>query len=133
MTNHPTGGAMHNRDQIDQIKAALSDPCDVAARLGLTDGAKRQGGGVHVKCPAHDESRPSCSLTRGGDGTLRVVCFGNGCDLSGDVFSLIAAVERLDVVRDFAIVLRRAADLTGVDIVRRPRARRPPSPPPAAK
>ncbi len=124
---------MHNRERIDQIKAALSDPCDVAARLGLTDGAKRQGGGIQVKCPAHGESRPSCSLTRGADGTLRVVCFGNGCDLSGDVFCLIAAVERLDVQRDFTIVLRRAAAVAGVELERRRRAHRPPSRPPPPK
>jgi hypothetical protein len=120
---------MHDREHIEQIKAALSDPCDVAARLALMDGAKRQAGGLHVKCPAHDDSGPSCSLTRGRDGTLRVVCFGNGCDLSGDVFCLIAAVQHLDVRRDFALVLRRAVELAGVDVERRPRTRRPPSRP----
>jgi hypothetical protein len=124
---------MHDREHIDQIKAALSDPCDVAARLGLMEGARRQAGGIHVKCPGHDESGPSCSLTRGRDGTLRVVCFGNGCGLSGDVFCLIAAVERLDVGRDFAAVLRRAIDLAGVDLERRPWTPRPRSRPPAPK
>jgi hypothetical protein len=124
---------MHDREHIEQIKAALSDPCGVAVRLGLTDGARRQAGGIHVKCPAHDDGGPSCSLTRGRDGTLRVVCFGNGCELSGDVFCLIAAVEHLDVRRDFALVLRRAGELAAVDLERRPRARRQPSRPPVPK
>jgi hypothetical protein len=124
---------MHDRELIGRIKEALNDPCDVATRLGLTDQARRQSGGILVKCPVHGDRRPSCSLTRGGDGTLRVVCFGTGCDLSGDVFRLIAAVEHLDVGGDFAIVLRRAADLAGVDIERPPLRRRPPSPPPAPR
>jgi hypothetical protein len=124
---------MHDREHIEQINAALSNPCDVAARLALTDGARRQAGGLHVKCPAHDDRGPSCSLTRGQDGTLRVFCFGNGCGLSEDVFDLIAAVERLDVRRDFAPVYRRAVELAGVDLERRPRARRPPARPPAPK
>jgi hypothetical protein len=63
---------MYDREPIEEIKAALSDPCGVAARLGLTDGARRQAGGIHVKCPAHDDRSPSCSLTRGRDGRLRV-------------------------------------------------------------
>ena len=40
---------MHDRECIERIKAALSDPCGVAARLGLADGARRQAGGLHVK------------------------------------------------------------------------------------
>lgn len=124
---------MHEREHVEQIKAALSDPRDVATRLRLIEGARRQARGIHVRCPAHDDNGPSCSLTRGRDGTLRVVCFGNGCDLSGDVFSLIAAVERLDVRRDFALVLRRAIELAGVELERLPRPHRPPSRPPTPK
>jgi hypothetical protein len=131
MTRARSSNAMRDREHVEQIKAALSDPYDVARRLRLLDGARRQARGLHVRCPAHDDSGPSCSLTQGHDGTLRAVCFGNGCDLSGDVFCLIAAVERLDVRRDFALVLRRAAELSGVEIDRRPR--RPPSRAPAPK
>src|SRR5262249_36165057 len=79
----------------------------------------------------HQEKTPSCSLTRGPDGTLRVRCFGP-CDLAGDVFDLVAAVEGLDRDRDFADVVRRAAEIARIDASevhahRRPRP--PPDPP----
>jgi hypothetical protein len=124
---------MRGRHDIDAIRAALADPFDVCHRLGLEQGAKRQGAGLSVLCPAHGERTASCSVTRGPDRTLRVRCF--GCDLAGDVFDLVAAVERLDRRRDFGAVLRRAAELAGVDIERAAieHALRAPPPPPPPK
>lgn len=127
---------MHDRADVDAIKQALRDPTDVCRRLGLLDGAKRQGGGVLIRCPVHGDRNPSCSVTRGADGTLRVRCF--GCDLSGDVFSLVAAVEGLDTSRDFRRVLESAAAMAGVQLEahsggdsapREPRKVPPPPPP----
>jgi hypothetical protein len=45
---------------------------------------------------------------------LRIKCF--ACDLSGDVFALVAAVHKLDVKRDFKEVKEEAAQLAGVTL-----------------
>jgi hypothetical protein len=129
---------MRDRGDVEAVKAALRDPADLCRRLGLLEGAKRQGGGLLVRCPAHGDRNPSCSITRGPDGTLRVRCF--GCDFSGDALSLVAAVEGLNVARDFRRVLETAASIAGVTIEAQaapantspPRAPReaPPPPPP---
>lgn len=109
------------------LRYRLADPLDLARRLGLTDGAILQPGGLFVLCPAHAERTPSCSLTRGADGTVRVRCF--GCDLSGDALTLVAAVNRLAARRDFPRVLERAASLAGTTLDKAP-ARRLAAPPP---
>ncbi len=59
------------RADVDAVRRALSDPRDVCRRLGLDRGARPQGGGLMILCPAHQERTPSCSITRGPDGTLR--------------------------------------------------------------
>lgn len=99
--------------EVDDIRSALSDPKSVCSALGITERAKRNTGGLLICCPAHNEKTPSCSVTRGPDGTVRVRCF--GCGLSGDVFTLIAAVDGLDPHRDFPRVLERATRLAGLD------------------
>lgn len=114
-----------DRSDVEAIKGALRDPADVCRRLGLLEGAKRQAGGVLVRCPAHGERNPSCSITRGADGTLRVHCF--ACGFAGDALSLVAAVEGLDVARDFPRVLEAAARIAGVQLEEH--APRDPSPP----
>lgn len=123
-----------SRADVETIKRALADPREVCRRLGLDQKAKPQGGGgLTILCPAHGERTPSCSVSRGADGTLRVKCF--GCDLAGDVFDLLAVVERLDRVRDFPDLLQRAAELAHVALDRdprhAPRAAGPPAPPSA--
>lgn len=108
---------MTARDDVaERVKRALDDPVRVARFFGLDEGAQRQAGGLLIRCPmpAHGDRGPSCSLTVGSDGTLRVKCF--GCDLAGDVYSLIAAVHDLDARRDFREVLFVAADLAGVEL-----------------
>jgi 5S rRNA maturation endonuclease (ribonuclease M5) len=113
---------------IAAIKQALRDPIAVCRALGLEAGAKRQGGGIFVRCPAHDDASPSCSVTRGADGTIRVRCF--GCSMAGDVFDLVAAVERLDRRGDFRKVAERAAELAGVGATSSAPTRPAPPPPP---
>src|SRR5690242_18399964 len=102
---------MMREEQATELRYRLADPVDLARRLGLLEGAKRQPTGLFVLCPAHGERTPSCSVTRGPDGTIRVRCF--GCDLSGDVLTLVAAASGLDVRRDFRRVLERAASAAG--------------------
>jgi len=103
---------MGNRDAIDDIRRALANPRDVATMLNLR--GRTEGRGFKALCPVHGDRSPSLSLTVGADGTLRVNCF--GCDLSGDIFSLVAAIERLDIDRDFPAVLTAAARLAGINL-----------------
>jgi hypothetical protein len=110
-----------SRADVDELKARLSDPAGVAALLGLA--GRREGQGVKVRCPWHDDGDPSCSLSRGADGGLRVRCF--SCDARGDVLALIARVYGLDPRTDFARVLAQAQALAGMT------SSSPPSPPPA--
>jgi hypothetical protein len=63
-----------------------------------------------VRCPVHGGRSSSLSLQVRG-GTLSARCW--NCQAGGDLLWLVAAVERLDVRRDFAEVLRRAAELAG--------------------
>lgn len=120
---------MDQRADVETVKRALADPREVCRRLGLDQKAKPQsGGGLMILCPVHGDRSPSCSVTRGRDGTLRVKCF--ACDFAGDVLDLLAAVERLDRVRDFPELLRRAAELGHVTLERevtRPTAKRAPA------
>lgn len=96
-----------------EIQAALSDPRSVCTKLDLMRGARSQArGGVLVCCPSHQEKTPSCSVTVGNDGALRVKCF--GCDFSGDVFDLVGKVFGCDAPGQFREQLTLAADLAGL-------------------
>lgn len=103
---------MRGDQAVNEVKRALSDPVRVAERLGLAKGSQRQAGGLIVCCPVHGDRTPSCSLTRGPDGTLRVKCF--GCDFAGTVLHLLAAVHKLEIRRDFKLVLLEGATLAGL-------------------
>ncbi len=96
------------------VRAALADPRAVCQALGLLPSRKDfllQRGGVTVRCPRHGGL--SLSVTLGNDGTIRVKCHG-ACDLSGDVFTLIAAVDGVELGRDFMAVLRHGAEVAGL-------------------
>lgn len=107
-------------DGAARLRDALRDPLAVCEALGLTgegrgsrwfiDGPNR----LRVRCPWHEEKTGSCSVTQGPDGTIRVRCF--GCGTTGDVLSLVAVVNGLDVRRDFVRVLDVAAQIAGVAV-----------------
>jgi hypothetical protein len=99
-------------DYAREVRASLTDPRKLCDALGLTKGAERQAAGLLVACPAHGERTPSCSVTRGRDGTIRVRCF--GCDWTGDALTLVAVVHNLDVRNDFREVLLEAAGIAGL-------------------
>jgi hypothetical protein len=99
-------------DHSDEIRRHLTDPVRLCRALGLTQDAHRTADGLTVRCPAHQERTPSCSVTRGQDGTVRVRCF--GCGLAGDGFVLVAAVVHLDYRSDFREVMAQTADLIGL-------------------
>jgi len=95
-----------------EIRQALSDPRALCRALELDKGAKRQTAGLTVLCPVHAERTPSCSVTRGDGGTVRVRCF--GCDFTGDALTLIAVVRGLDLGARFRDVLVEGARIAGL-------------------
>jgi hypothetical protein len=104
----------HRPDHARELRYVLVDAMELCSRLGLIGGKgswKRNAGGVLIRCPSHDENSPSCSVRRGPDGTLAVICF--GCGFTGDALTLIAAVNKLDLKSDFRSVLRVAAEISG--------------------
>lgn len=108
-SNDAIDATVSDRTSQDTLKATLSDPEFVCAALGLADGARSQANGLIVCCPWHPDRTPSCSITIGDDGTVRVVCF--GCNKRTDVLGLIAQCAGLDIVSDFPEVLKRARDI----------------------
>lgn len=119
---------------IFEIKRALSDPLTVCRSLGFLAGPKgswvRQSQGILVRCPAHSEKTPSCSVQRKGSGLLWKC---HGCDAGGDVLSFVATVRGLDVATEFRTVLIESAvtaqlhalvtELERGEVQERPRAR----------
>ena len=95
-------------DHAVEVRRGLTNPRGLCERLGLLKGAKAQAGGLSVRCPVHKEHNPSCSVTNGPDGTVRVRCF--GCDFSGDGLTLIAQVYGLSLRSDFREVLALGAE-----------------------
>ena len=94
-----------------RIRDRLTDPLELVGLLGLLDGSQRQSGGVMIRCPNHAEKTPSCSVTRGPDGTVRAKCF--GCEWSADALGLIETAMGLTT---FADVLREGALLAGIEL-----------------
>lgn len=122
-------------DHARDVRWGLTDPRKLCESLGLTKGAKRQSRGLLICCPVHGERNPSCSVTLGSDGTIRVKCF--GCDFAGDALTIIAHMHGLSMGReDFGEVLAIGAELGGnlglADEIRgkRERRARKPIPPP---
>lgn len=98
-------------DYAVEVRRGLTDPHRLCEKLGLLKGSKKQIAGVSICCPAHPEHNPSCSVTLGPDGTVRVRCF--GCDFAGDGLSLIAQTYGLSLRADFREVLALGAELGG--------------------
>lgn len=101
---------MTHRDLAADVRRALSDPKAVAEKLGLKV-EKNAGSYVLVACPVHTEKTGSMSIRRTDTG-VGCKCF--GCDWTGDLLSLVAAVEGLDLRREFRAVLARACELAGM-------------------
>lgn len=101
-------------DYAREVRSALTDAAKLCAGLGLAKGALPQASGLLICCPVHGDRTPSCSVTRGPDGTVRVRCF--ACDFSADALGLIAHVQGLST-RDadgFREVLAEGARLAGM-------------------
>ncbi len=98
-----------DRSDVDMVKGILADPKTVLPQLGFK--ARHDGSGWKILCPWHDERTPSCSV-QVRDGVLLAKC--HGCGKGGDVISLVAAVERLTLPRDFREALQFAANIAGI-------------------
>jgi hypothetical protein len=97
----------------DDVRHALVDPAALCESLGLAEGARRQSRGVTIRCPVHGDRTPSCSVTTGPDGTVRVKCF--ACDFTADAIGLVAAVYGLETRGDgFRETLVECAKLGGL-------------------
>jgi hypothetical protein len=103
---------MSYRDHGAEVKNLLTDARVVCGALGWMGGAKRNGAtGLLICCPSHGERNASCGITVRGDGTLWAKC--HACQWSGDVLSMIALANGLDVQSDFREVLIRGAEIAG--------------------
>lgn len=93
-----------DRDEVSRMLSVEA----VARQYNVSLPAKSNG---VIRCPlyGHDDSTPSFSIDL--DSGLWN-CF--GCDKKGDIFSLVAELENLDVVSDFVQVLEKSADIAGV-------------------
>lgn len=124
------------RDDVAQVKAALAalGPLALVERLGLHDGAKREGSAIKIRCPWHAERTPSCSV---GVRDSAILAYCHGCARGGDALGLVAVARGLDERRDFRRVLAAAAEVAGADLDERaparpaPALRRPPVPAPS--
>jgi hypothetical protein len=99
-------------DHAREVRYALADPAKLCAALGLTEGSKRQARGLLIRCPFHGDRDPSCSVTVGPDGTIRVKCF--SCDVGTDALGLIAQNLGVSTTRDFREVLAEGARIAGL-------------------
>jgi len=85
----------------------LADPARICKSLGLDEGAKRQARGLIIRCPSHGDRNPSCSVTEGPDGTLRVKCF--SCEFTADALGLIEIALNVPFVE----AINEACDMVG--------------------
>lgn len=124
-------------DYAREVRSVLTDPHALCGAIGWLERSKRQSRGVLIRCPKHGEKNPSCSVTTGPDGTVRVRCF--GCDWSGDALEMVALAFGLSTRTQFREVLAIGAELGGhhglASEIRdgAPSERRQPVPRPAAQ
>lgn len=71
---------------------------------------RRSGRGWLYRCPLHDDSTPSFSVSVAPDGRPRARCF--GCDWRGDALGFVQAVEHLPGPREALARLRTLAGVT---------------------
>lgn len=94
-----------------EIKDALVDVPRILERLDIKARKERNSWKFQCISPSHEDKTPSCSARVGPEGSLQLFCF--GCELKGDVFTLIALKHGFTLPRDFTEVRAIAAELAG--------------------
>src|ERR1700730_5984372 len=85
---------------------------DLAARLH----ARRAGKGWIARCPAHDDRRPSLSISEGRDGRVLIQCFA-GCSTDAITSSLgLAMTDRFKAPSNATVIAPRS-QRTAIDDV----------------
>jgi hypothetical protein len=102
-------------DHAQEVRWLLTDARQLCDALGWSAKAKPNSGGLLVRCPAHEDSDPSCGITKGPDGTLRAKC--HACGWSADALGMIAHKHGLSTssADDFREVLAIGAEI-GADL-----------------
>lgn len=97
---------------LDWARIGPFSTCDL---LGLK--YRKENRCAFVCCPWHAERTPSCTITIGPEGTIRVHCF--GCAQTWDVHALFAQVQGLEIVGSAfkELLIREAEVLTRWDLV----------------
>jgi DNA primase len=102
-----------HRIDFDDLKAR-ADFRAVLAHYGIA--VVGQGDQTKVRCPFHDDARPSCSVNLA-KGLFH--CFAGGCGASGNVLDFVHRMETLRASDGAAVSLRRAglrlAEMCGID------------------
>jgi replicative DNA helicase len=101
------------KNHAQEVKNLLTDARQLCSALGWMAGAKPNGSGLAIRCPAHPDKNPSCGVTKGEDGTLRAVCF--TCQWSADALGMIAFHDGLSTTSpdDFRDIMAHGAEIGG--------------------
>lgn len=98
----------------------VTTPLGAARALGLRAAPGTPAHAPRVLCPAHDDFRPSCTITVK---QARIVWYCHACHEGGDLVTLAAAVWGLDHRRQFRAIVDRLGVLLGASIDARPNDR----------
>lgn len=99
-------------DHAAEVRYLLTDARQLVDALDWGAKAKPNAGGLLIRCPAHDDSDPSCGITKGKDGTLRASC--HACGWTADALGMIAHAHNLSTTGDdFIEVLAIGAQIGG--------------------
>lgn len=100
-------------DHAQEVRYLLTDARQLVDALGWGTKAKPNASGLLVRCPSHEDSTPSCGITKGPDGTLRAKC--HACGWSADALGMIALAHGLNTSSgdDFREVLAIGAHIAG--------------------
>jgi hypothetical protein len=100
-------------EHVQEVRYLLTDARQLVDALGWGVKAKPNSSGLLVRCPSHQDSTPSCGITKGPDGTLRAKC--HACGWSADALGMIAIAYGLNPTsgNDFREILALGAHIGG--------------------
>lgn len=98
-----------SKDLADALRARVTPRAGKYSAANLSLIRADESDLLHVQCP-QCQKMDTCTLIQYQEATVHC----DHCKLNGDVFTLVAAVRKLDPVKDQVQVQRAAADLGGV-------------------